>query len=103
MSSIKGKSSNGASGTAAKNGSQHVVRENDGWIVKNGDSAPTIYPTQAKAISAAKAIAGKNSDVVVHNKAGKIHKVSNSATDAKMMKIWKSLYQETEKNGLPDA
>jgi hypothetical protein len=97
MSSIKGKSETDKRRDPDKNVFAHVVRENGGWAVKKLGDAKGVFSTQADAISAARKMAKKTAGVVVHNKLGKIQKISDSPTDARMMEVWKSVHKAAVK------
>jgi hypothetical protein len=63
---------------------QHVVKRGDNWAVRGaGNSKDTSHHgTQEEAIGAAKNVAeNKKSDVVIHNREGKIRERSSYGND----------------------
>lgn len=68
---------------------QHVVPHKDGWAVKGAgnEKATKVTKTQKEAIDYAKPIARKNkSEVVIHNRKGKIRDKDSYGNDPKKSK-----------------
>ena len=97
MRSIHSKQNSSRSEAISKNGQHHIVRENGHWAVKRAGDVRGTFPTQAKAIAAAKTMADRSAEIIVHGAKGKTHEVSTSPIDDKMMEIWKSIHKGTSK------
>ena len=79
---------------SSKNGSPHVIPENGHWVVRvEGKTDSGIFATQAEALSAARAVAKTNEEIIVYNSNGRKHAISDSPTDAGMLQIWESIYR----------
>lgn len=96
------KQSSAKSRTTRSGKVQHVVPENNHWVVRStGSTRPTsTYKTQAEAIEVAREIAkGHHSDVVIHSRDGRIkHRVSVSPADELMLRVWKDTHKGSSKS-----
>lgn len=78
----------------------HVIPSAEGWTVRRtstGAEEPNrAFRTQNEAVEAARRAAGRDADVVIHNRNGRVrHVVSNSPADDAMLDYWKNLHAES--------
>lgn len=77
----------------------HVIPAAEGWAVRasTGAEEPNrTFDTQNEAVEAARRAAGRDADVVIHNRNGRVrHVVSKSPADEAMLDYWKNLHAES--------